>query len=327
MRSRAREDPQRRRRRSPRDGQDVPRRGAAVPDRRGQPARNDRGGTTVSDWDEDEHKRADVDLAVGLHAQPGRSARSTSIDVPGDPSFQGESRTALRVVEGALVVVSAVMGVEVGTARSWKLRRRARARAGRLREHARPRARRLLPRAAAAAGAALGAVRRRAPPDRSRARAHRDRRRAPHVRVHEPGGWQGGRVRARSRTSWSEPAQEYREKLLDAVVETDEALMERYLEGEELDPHDVASALKAAMTRGEVFPVACGVATKNLGTHALLDLIVEGVPSPAKKGAPIDVDGAATGGSRLQDDRRPVRRQDQPLPRPQGHGRPPTRRS
>ena len=70
--------------------------------------------------------------------------------------------------------------------------------------------------------------------------------------------------------------------------------MERYLEGEELDPHDVAAALKLAVTRGEVFPVACGVATKNLGTHAVLDLIVEGVPSPAKKGAPIDVDGAAT---------------------------------
>jgi elongation factor G len=48
------------------------------------------------------------------------------------------------------------------------------------------------------------------------------------------------------------------------------------------------------MTRGEVFPVACGVATKNLGTHALLDLVVEGVPSPAKRGAPIDVDGAQT---------------------------------
>ena len=65
---------------------------------------------------------------------------------------------------------------------------------------------------------------------------------------------------------------------------------------------------RTAVTRGEIFPVACGVATKNLGTHALLDLLVEGVPSPAKKGAPIDVDGAGDGGLRLQDDRRPVRR-------------------
>src|SRR5919202_1699834 len=88
--------------------------------------------------------------------------------------------------------------------------------------------------------------------------------------------------------------EEYRTKLLDAVVETDEELMARYLDGEELDPHDVAAALKNAVTSGEIFPVACGVATKNLGTTALLDLIVEAVPSPAKKGSPIAVDGAGT---------------------------------
>ena len=70
--------------------------------------------------------------------------------------------------------------------------------------------------------------------------------------------------------------------------------MERYLEGEELDAHDVAAALKLGVTRGEVFPVGCSVATKNLGTHALLDLLVEGVPSPAKRGAPFEVEGAST---------------------------------
>ena len=77
---------------------------------------------------------------------------------------------------------------------------------------------------------------------------------------------------------------EYREKLLDAVVETDEGLMERYLDGRGARADEVAHALKDAVTRGELFPVACGVATKNLGTTALLDLLVEGVPSPAKKG-------------------------------------------
>src|SRR5205807_9838321 len=79
---------------------------------------------------------------------------------------------------------------------------------------------------------------------------------------------------------------EYREKLLDAVVETDESLMERYLDGQELGVEEVAHALKEGVTRGELFPVAAAVATKNLGTTALLDLLVEGVPSPAKKGAP-----------------------------------------
>jgi elongation factor G len=87
-----------------------------------------------------------------------------------------------------------------------------------------------------------------------------------------------------------ELAEEYRTKLLDAVVETDEALMERYLGGEDIPAEDIAHALKDAVTRDEIYPVSCGVATKNLGTHALLDLLVEGVPSPAKKGSPIETD-------------------------------------
>ena len=70
--------------------------------------------------------------------------------------------------------------------------------------------------------------------------------------------------------------------------------MERYLDGQELGVEEVAHALKDAVTRGEVFPVACGVATKNLGTHALLDLIVEGVPSPAKAGSITHIEGADT---------------------------------
>src|SRR6201999_1692701 len=63
-----------------------------------------------------------------------------------------------------------------------------------------------------------------------------------------------------------------------------------YLEGEGLDPEGVAAALKAAVTSDELYPVACGVATKNLGTAALLDLRLdgEGVPSRAKKGTTIE---------------------------------------
>jgi elongation factor G len=87
---------------------------------------------------------------------------------------------------------------------------------------------------------------------------------------------------------------EYRTKLLDAVVETDEALMARYLEGEELPAEDIAHALKDAVTRDDIYPVACGVATKNLGTTALLDLLVEGVPSPAKKPIPIELGDSET---------------------------------
>src|SRR3970040_1732953 len=77
-------------------------------------------GTTVSDSEEDEHKRQ-LSISISLEHATWQERKLNLIDVPGDPSFQGELRTAARVVEGALVTVSGVMGVEVGTARAWKL--------------------------------------------------------------------------------------------------------------------------------------------------------------------------------------------------------------
>ena len=188
-------------------------------------------GTTVSDWDEDEQRRADV--ARGLALPPrvaGREDQPASTR-PATRASRATRSRALRVVEGALVVVSGVMGVEVQHRPRLGPRRGARALARRLREHARPRARRLLPGARAAPGAALRALRRGPPADRLRARADGHRRPAAHVRVHEPGRASARASRGRSRTRWPTQVAEYREKLLDAVVETDEGLMERYLDG------------------------------------------------------------------------------------------------
>jgi elongation factor G len=249
-------------------------------------------GTTVSDSDEDEHSRQ-LSIAMSLAHVPWQERKVNLLDIPGDPAFQGELRTAARVVDGMLVTVSGVMGVEVGTSRAWKL--------------------------AEEIGLARLVVVNML--DRERAdffrtlEALRTQLSTQCVAVHIPIGVEHeltGIVDVLHMCAYMSPegekegdpvevpadmadvVAEYREKLLDAVVETDEGLMERYLDGQELDAHEVAAALKAAVTNGEVFPVACGVASKNLGTHALLDLLVEGVPSPAKKGSPIDVDGAST---------------------------------
>jgi elongation factor G len=249
-------------------------------------------GTTVGDWDEDEHKRQ-MSIALALAHAEWQGRKVNLVDIPGDPGFQGEARCALRVVEGALVTVSGVMGVEVGTSRIWRYAEEL--------GLSRVVYVNMLDRERADFFRTLGQLQTQLSPKC--------------VAVHLPIGAEHeltGIVDVLHMCAYTSPdgakegdpvaipdemaaaAAEYREKLLDAVVETDEALMERYLEGEELDPHDVAAALKLAVTRGEVFPVACGVATKNLGTHALLDLVVEGIPSPAKKGQLFDVDGAAT---------------------------------
>ncbi|HLL87289.1 MAG TPA: elongation factor G, partial [Thermoleophilaceae bacterium] len=88
-------------------------------------------------------------------------------------------------------------------------------------------------------------------------------------------------------------AQEYREKLMDEVSEVSDELMERYLEGEEISHAEVVDALKSGVTEGRIFPVTCGVATRNLATNRLLDAIVEDLPSPEKAAEVGGGEGAA----------------------------------
>ena len=80
-------------------------------------------------------------------------------------------------------------------------------------------------------------------------------------------------------------AQEYREKLMDEVAENSEALMERYLEGEEISHDEIVTALEDGTDHGHIFPVACGVATSRLASDRLLDAIVDDLPSPVQHGA------------------------------------------
>ena len=71
-------------------------------------------GSTISDWDEDEQAR-EMSISAALCHLEWQGRKINLIDTPGEPSFQGEAISALRVVEGTLIVVSGVMGVEVGT--------------------------------------------------------------------------------------------------------------------------------------------------------------------------------------------------------------------
>ncbi len=249
-------------------------------------------GSTVADWDEDEQRRQ-MSISAALCHLEWQGRKINVIDTPGEPSFQGEMIAALRVVEGTLIVVSGVMGIEVQTNRVWS------------RSEEFGLARVLF----------VNML------DRERADFYRVLEQLRNtfstrcVAVHLPIGVEheiSGIVDLLHMKAYSSPEGEkesapgeipaemadqvakYREQLLDSVVETDEGLMERYLEGQELSDEEVAHALKDAVTRGEIFPVACGVTTKNLGTTATLDLLVEGVPSPAKKQFDVSVDGAGS---------------------------------
>ena len=250
-------------------------------------------GTTVSDWDEDERKRQ-LSLQASICHVLWRGKKLNLIDTPGDAGFQGDLLAALRVVEGVVLVVSGVMGIEVQTGRIWK-------RAEEL-GLARCLVVNMLDRERADFFRVLSQL-------QSQLSPHCIAVQVPIGAEHELKGVvdllhmkaymsaEGGKEAATSEipAEIADTVAEHREKLLDAIAETDEALMERYLEGEEIEGEELAGALEQAILRGELFPVACAVATKNLGSTALLDLASECMPSPVEKGAPTGLGEVGSG--------------------------------
>ena len=91
-----------------------------------------------------------------------------------------------------------------------------------------------------------------------------------------------------------EQAQEYREKLVEAVAETDEDLMMKYLEGEEITNEELKAGIRKATINVEFYPVLCGSAFKNKGVQLMLDAVLDYLPSPldipAIKGVNPDTD-------------------------------------
>lgn len=240
-------------------------------------------GTAISDADPDEQARQ-MSISAHLSSFAWEERKINLIDTPGDPSFVADALGALRVCESAVFVVNAVMGVEVSTARLWE-------------------------RAAELDLARMVFVNML---DRERSDFFRTLEQlkaafGPHVVATEiPIGVEqdvGGvidlvdmkayRYEGAGRSNCAEVAipdelvalaQEYREKLMDEVAEVSDTLMERYLEGEEISHEEIVAALKAGTNHGGIFPVVCGVATRNLGTNRLLDSIVDDLPSPVAHG-------------------------------------------
>jgi len=250
-------------------------------------------GTTVADWDEDEQKRQMSLAAAVCHAE-WQDRKLNLIDAPGDPGFQADSIAALRVVEGALFVLNGVNGVEVQTTRLWDRSEQL--------GLSRVLFVNMLDRERADFFVVLDQVREQFSKKCVAVQipiGHEHELTGIvdlfHMRAYmsPEGGREGDPVDIPDEIAAQ--AASYREQLVDAVVETDEALMERYLEEGEVSGEELAAALKNAVSNDDLFPVLCGSATKNLGTTGLLDLLVEGVPSPAKKPLDlgIDANGAA----------------------------------
>ncbi|MGI9183976.1 MAG: elongation factor G [Solirubrobacteraceae bacterium] len=243
-------------------------------------------GTTVSDTDPDEKARQ-MSISISLASFEWQQRRVNLLDTPGDPSFIADALGALRVCESAVFVINAVMGVEVHTTRLWQ-------RAAEL-DLARLVFVNMLDRERADFFRTLESL-------KSAFGQHVVATEIPIGSEHEISGvidlvdmkaYEYDPALPASRENCKEipipdglqaQAEEYREKLMDEVSETSDSLMERYLDGEEISHEEIVAALKEGTNHGALFPVTCGVVTRNLATNRLLDAIVEDLPSPVKHG-------------------------------------------
>jgi elongation factor G len=241
-------------------------------------------GSTVSDADPDEQSRQ-MSISATLSSFQWRERKINLLDTPGEPSFVADALGALRVCESAVFVVNAVMGVEVSTSRLWT-------RAAEL-DIARMLFVNMLDRERADFFRALEQVKRAFGPHAVATEIPIGSEQDVHG-VIDLVDMKAYRQDSPARGRWSEisipgeeaeRAAEFREKLMDEVCEVSDTLMERYLEGEEISHEEIVDALKEGTNHGKIFPVVCGVATRNLGTSRLLDAIVEDLPSPVKHGA------------------------------------------
>ena len=234
-------------------------------------------GTATTDFEPEEHKRH-ISINLGLAPVHWRDTKINLIDTPGYADFVGETCAALAVSDAALLVLCAASGVEVGSEQTWKIAEEAG-----------------LPRIIV-----VNKI------DRDTAdfgRAVDDARRlfgkrciAAHMPIGKDGDVHGiidlihmKALIAADAADEEIPeelkaeAEERRGQLVEAVAETDDELLIRYLDGETLTSDEISAALRNATREGAVYPVLAATATETKGIGLLLDALVDLAPAPGDR--------------------------------------------
>ena len=234
-------------------------------------------GSSTSDYDPDEAKRR-ISINLSLLPLPWRDKKINIIDVPGYADFIGEVKAGMRISEGAIIVVCAASGVEVGTEMTW----------GYCEEAKMPR---------------LVVVNK------------MDRENADFVKVVEEiktklgskcipiqiaigahTGFQGVVDLLTMKAYTGSPTKEaavpaavkaqadsFREKLVEAIAEVDDALIEKYLGGEEISLDVLATTLRKAVVSGRIVPIIASSALQNVAVNRVLDAICDYLPLPKEQ--------------------------------------------
>ncbi|MGB9834175.1 MAG: elongation factor G [bacterium] len=239
-------------------------------------------GNTVSDFDSEEIRRR-----CSLQATPlylfWKEHKINLIDTPGLLDFIGEIQSALPAVEGAFMLVSAVAGVEVGTELYWQnLEKRNIPRAFFINKIDKENTdfNKTLNELTEAFGKSVIPVQ--IPIGKEASfKGVVDLLRMKALYFQE----QTGKFEEQEiPEELKKEAERAREKLIEAVTESDDTLLEKYLEGQEISEEELRSGLRKAIRECKVFPVLTGSATRNQGSAALLDFILDYFPSPLDLG-------------------------------------------
>jgi len=246
-------------------------------------------GESQMDWMEQEKERG-ITITSAATTAHWKGHRLNVIDTPGHVDFTIEVQRSLRVLDGAVALIDAQAGVEPQTETVWR----------QANEYKVPRM--ICANKMGKLGAdfyySLGTI--------------KDRLGANAAAIELPIGAESefcgvvnlvtmkaykfdgteneGAEEIEIPADMVEKANEYRTKLIESVVEFDDALMERYLEGEELTEAELKAAIRKATLSVEFFPVLCSDALSNQGIKPLLDAIVDYLPAPTDVDAIVCVD-------------------------------------
>lgn len=237
-------------------------------------------GNSMCDYNDDEIERKTTIRSKVMHTD--HSGRlSYLIDTPGYADFLGTTQAAMRAVDSGVCVICAANGVEIGTEKGWELL-----------------SKRNLPRILYISKL-----------DKENADFHTalDSIVSAFGKHCVPLEFPVGKELAFKETVSllnksdiekldgpdKELALKYREQLIESIAESDDLLIEKYLNGEELSDDEITAGLRKGVCEGNVFPVLCGSAVKEIGTDLLIKAIEDLMPSPAEaaKAKAIDADG------------------------------------
>ena len=238
--------------------------------------------TSNFDFEPEEIKRK-ATLSTSFHHCNWKKHIINIIDTPGDDNFLSDAKLSLQAADGAIVIIDATSGVKVGTEKVWAFADeqqlpkivfvnkmdRERADFYKIVEEAS----RIFEIKATPLFLPIGEE------DNFAGLIDLIKKKAYTYSKDGSGKFETSEIPA----DMEETVNEWREKMIENIVEVNDDLMEKYLEGEDLSDQEIEETLTQGIELGIVVPIVCGSALLNMGVFQLMDLIVQGIPSPLQK--------------------------------------------